>query len=62
MQFKKTSHILDMAFSEKRLTLGLVATDGRIFFYQSVKAHVFNLKPMFVIDASELTVLASGVT
>lgn len=35
LDFKKKTFILDMAFNEKYQILGLVATDGRIFFYQS---------------------------
>ena len=57
LEFKKTSHILGMAFSEKWQILGLVATDGRIFFYQSKhQANKFVLKRLLVIDASELTI------
>ena len=56
LEFKKPSHILGMAFSEKWQILGLVASDGRIFFYQSKHQGAFNLKPLFTIDASELTI------
>lgn len=55
LDFKKKAFILDMAFNEKHQTLGLVATDGRMFFYQS-KDKEFKLKPLFVIDASELSI------
>ena len=52
--FKKAAQILDMAFSSKHQILGLVASDCRIFFYQS-KDHKFHLVPLLVIDASELS-------
>jgi hypothetical protein len=55
LDFKKPSHILNMAWSEKQHILGLVATDGRIFFYQS-KANAFTLVSLFSIDASELPI------
>lgn len=43
-----------MAYSEKHQILGLVASDGRLFFYQS-KDEELRLRPSFIIDASELT-------
>ena len=53
LDFKKPSHILGMAWSERHQMLGLLGTDGRIFFYRS-KSSTFMLMPLFVIDASEL--------
>ena len=53
LDFKKPSHILSMAWSERHQMLGLLGTDGRIFFYRS-KSSTFMLMPLFVIDASEL--------
>lgn len=46
---------MSMAFSQKHQILGATGSDGRIFFWVS-KEKAFHLRPLFVIDASELTI------
>lgn len=55
LDFKKAAHILHLAWSERHQILGLLASDGRLFFYQS-KPTTFQLQQLFTIDASELPV------
>ena len=40
LDFKKKAHILSMSWSERQATLGVLATDGRMFFYQSVASNL----------------------
>ena len=55
-EFKKASHILSMAFCDKQQLLGVVASDGRIFFYQN-QTKGFDLSRLsFVIDCSSLPI------
>ena len=53
--FKKKSFIMGMAFSNKHQILAATGSDGRLFFWIS-KEKSFMLRPLFIIDASELTV------